>query len=67
MFKKVLFAILWFPLTIIDAIASSVSMLTLMLGRFAIRLIGAENVYNDLLETKIDGWTELKDSLKFDD
>ena len=65
--KTVLFAILWFPLTIIDAIASSVSMLTLMLGRFAIRLIGAENVYNDLLETKIDGWTELKDSLKFDD
>ena len=65
--KTVLFAIIWFPLTIIDAIASSVSMLTLMLGRFAIRLIGAENVYNDLLETKIDGWTELKDSLKFDD
>ena len=65
--KTVLFAILWFPLTIIDAIASSVSMLTLMLGRFAIRLIGAENVYNDLLETKIDGWTEFKDSLKFDD
>ena len=65
--KTVLFAILWFPLTIIDAIASSVSMLTLMLGRFAIRLIGAENIYNDLLETKIDGWTELKDSLKFDD
>ena len=65
--KTVLFAILWFPLTIIDAIASSVSMLTLMLGRFASRLIGAENVYNDLLETKIDGWTEFKDSLKFDD
>lgn len=65
--KTVLFAILWFPLTIIDAIASSVSMLTLMLGRFVIRLIGAENIYNDLLETKIDGWTELKDSLKFDD
>ena len=65
--KTVLFAILWFPLAIIDAIASSVSMLTLMLGRFVIRLIGAENVYNDLLETKIDGWTELKDSLKFDD
>ena len=65
--KTVLFAIIWFPLTIIDAIASSVSMLTLMLGRFAIRLIGAENIYNDLLETKIDGWTGLKDSLKFDD
>ena len=65
--KTVLFAIIWFPLTIIDAIASSVSMLTLMLGRFAVGLIGAENIYNDFLETKIDGWTELKDSLKFDD
>ena len=65
--KTVLFVILWFPLTIIDAIASSVSMLTLVLGKFAFRLFGAENIYNDFLETKIDGWTELKDSLKFDD
>ena len=66
MFKKVLFAILWFPLAVIDAIVSLVSILIVILSRFAFGFIDAEDNYNDFLETKTDGWTVLKDALKFD-
>ena len=67
MFKKVLFAIVCFPLAIIDAIASLVSILIVVLGRFIFGWTDGKDEYNDLLETKVDGWTGLKENLEFDD
>lgn len=67
MFKKVLFAILWFPLVIIEAPASLISVLVTILGKLIFRWADGKDAYNDFLETKLNGWTILKSCLKFDD
>ena len=67
MFKKVLFVILWFPLVIIEVPAALISVLVTILGKLIFRLADGEDEYNDFLEIKTNGWTLLKDSLKFDD
>ena len=66
MFKTVLFGIVMFPLVVIDAIASLVSVLVVALSRFAFKWYGAAAEYDDLFRTKIDGWTGLRNSLKID-
>jgi hypothetical protein len=67
MFKKVLFAILWFPLVIIEMPASLISVLVTILCKLIFGLADGKDAYNDFLETKANGWTILKSSLKFDD
>ena len=65
MLKKVLFAILWFPLVIIEMPASLISVLVAILGKLIFGLADGKDAYNDFLETKTTGWTLLKDNLKF--
>ena len=67
MFKKVLFAILWFPLVIIEVPASLISVLVALLGKLIFGLVGGKDAYNEFLETKTAGWTLLNHGLKFDD
>ena len=67
MFKKVLFAILWFPLVIIEMPAALISVLVTILAKLIFALADGKDAYNDYLETKADGWAMLKNNLKFDD
>lgn len=67
MLKKVLFAILWFPLVIIEIPANLISVLVTLLGKLVFGLTDGEDAYNDYLKTKVNGWTLIKDGLKFDD
>lgn len=67
MFKKVLFAVLWFPLVIIEMPAALISVLVTILGRFIFGWTDGKDEYNDFLEIKTNGWAILKSCLKFDD
>ena len=67
MFKKVLFAVLLFPLVIIEMPAALISVLVTILAKLIFGWADGKDAYNDFLEMKSDGWAMLKNNLKFDD